>query len=195
MKTLALVLCLLACTAQLSAQPSQSGAIGTCDTIAAGGPGNGVPYKGTVVNDDYKVSLTIPKGLTGWGASDTAPFHGFVIYLPSDHEFSGCIDFVVNLRVPLGYGVTPHHGAKVIAGNLPAVKEEATGKVKDVEFTNITIWFSYALGKRTIDGRVYLVTPTVDLGRNRPLFEEFLSKARFAGAWRPPGDAAYPPDR
>jgi hypothetical protein len=83
------------------------------------------------------------------------------------------------LRVETGQQEASGHGAKVMIGNIAALKEEATGTINRTEFTNVTIWFTVAHGQETDDGTVWLVTPTKDLSRERRTFEAFLSQIRF----------------
>jgi hypothetical protein len=164
-------------TACIAAQSPRSGQVKTCSQISLARPGFGVSYSGVVRNDDYKFSLTVPEGLTGWGADPVAPFHGFTIFLPDGQ--SSCIMFEIHLRIDLNPREARHRGTKVVIGDVTAWKEEATGTINGTGFTNITVRFSVAHGQDVDDGTVRLVTPTKDIGRNGPTFEAFLSQIKF----------------
>lgn len=173
----ALVFLLIAVPAvRLAAQGPRFGQVKTCSQISLARPGFGVPYRGTVRNDDYKLSLIVPGGLTGWGADPVAPFHGFTIFLPPDGNQSSCIMFEIHLRVNLGLRESRHRGARVMIGDVPGWKEEAAGTINGVEFTNVTIRFSVAQGHEVDDGAVWLVTPARDVDKNRPILEALLSR-------------------
>lgn len=73
-------------------------------------PGVGSAFRGTVRNDDYAVSVQIPKGLVGWEGTDPpAPFHGFTIFL--DPQMTACIVFEVHIRVDEDDTLKPHGSA------------------------------------------------------------------------------------
>jgi len=169
----------LASAACVAAQGLQSGQVKTCPQISLARPGFGASYRGAVRNDDYKLSLTIPDGLTGWGADPVAPFHGFTIFLPPDDNQPSCIMFEIHLRVDLGQREAKHRGVKMMIGDVTAWREEATGTINGTDFTNVTIRFSAARGQDVDDGTVRLVTPTKDIGRGRPILKAFLSQMKF----------------
>jgi hypothetical protein len=163
----------------LSAQSSRSGQVRLCSQISLARPGFGASYRGTVRNDDYRVSLTIPDGLTGWGAGPVAPFHGFTIFLPSDDDQSICIIFEIHLRVDIGQPEAKPRGEKITVGGIAAWQEETTGTIDGKQFTNIAVRFSVVHRKEVDDGTVWLVTRTKDLSRDRPIFERFLAQTKF----------------
>ena len=169
----------LASSACVAAQGPQSGRVKTCSQISVAHPGFGASYRGAMRNDDYKLSLTIPDGLTGWGADPVAPFHGFTIFLPSGDDRSSCIMFEIHLRVDLGQREAKHRGVKMMIGDVTAWREEATGTISGTDFTNVTIRFSVTRGQDVDDGTVRLVTPTKDIARDRPILEAFLSQMKF----------------
>ena len=78
---------------------AQAGAadVWTCSGVSLAGPGNGVPYKGTIRNSDYRFTARIPIGLTGWGAGSSAPFTGFIVYLSNQEGRAACINFEIHV--------------------------------------------------------------------------------------------------
>jgi hypothetical protein len=169
----------LMCVSCAAAQ-SPWGAVKTCAQITQARPGLGVSYKGTVKNDDYRLVLSVPSALTAWGAAPDAPFHGFVMYLPSGDGKSSCIGFTVYLYVELGIRRQCHFGDRVVVAGTPAWEEKVSGRKNRTEFTNISVSFSYALRDgRTFDAAAWFVTPTQDLAVNKPIFEDFLSKIQI----------------
>jgi hypothetical protein len=169
----------LASAACIVAQGPRPGQVKTCAEISLARPGFGESYRGSMRIDDYKLSLAIPAGLTGWGADPVAPFHGFTIFLPSDDDQPSCIMFEIYLRVDLGQREATPRGTRVMIGAVPAWKEEATGTINGTDFTNLTVRLSVAHGQEVDDGTVRLVTPTKGIGRQRSVFDGFLAQLKF----------------
>jgi hypothetical protein len=172
-------LLILVSTSCAAAQDSRSVPVKGCSQISRARLGFGASYRGAVRNDDYKLSMTIPEGLTGWGADPVAPFHGFTIFLPADKGLLSCIAFEIHLRVDLGPLRIRRRGRELMVGGVKAWKEEATGEMDGTKLTNVTIRFSVPHGQEIDDGTVRMVTPARDLATNGPIFEEFLSHMRF----------------
>jgi hypothetical protein len=120
-------------TARLEAQVSRPGRVSTCSEASLVEPGFGASYRGTVTNDDYKLVLSIPDGLTGWGADPIAPFHGFTIFLSAEDR-STCIVFEIHLRVELSPPKNNRRGTPVVIGGVPALKQIVAGTVNRVEY-------------------------------------------------------------
>ena len=169
----------LASAAGAAAQSPRPDRAASCAQLSLARPEMGAPYRGAVRNDDYKLTLTIPGGLTGWGADPLAPFHGFTIFLPSPDEQTSCIVFEIHLRIDLGQQEARRRGRKATMGGATAWRREVTGSVGRTGFTNVTVEFSAPRRQEISDGTVRLVTPTKDLNRNMPIFDTFLSQIRF----------------
>jgi hypothetical protein len=136
-------------------------------------------------NSDYGLSVRIPPGLTGWGASPEAPFHGFVIFLADQPR--SCIAFEVHLRVEIegreSVNRTPT-AKRVSVGNRNGREERITGTIGGTEWTNVNVTFSIHRQNSATeidDGSITLATRTQDMGKNLPVFEEFVSHIRFEG--------------
>jgi hypothetical protein len=92
-----------------------------------------VSYRGAIRNDDYKLSVTIPQGLTGWGADSVAPFHGFTIFLSSEGGQSSCLMLEIHLRVDPDDRAGVGHGARIAIGSVTGWKREANGMINGAE--------------------------------------------------------------
>ena len=172
--------------------------IETCRSIVISSPrGNGVSYRGTVRNSDYRFTAVIPPGLTGWGAGESAPFHGFIVYLDNDDDHS-CIDFQVAIQVDISEDETRVRernrrmneiaGRKIEIDGKQGLETVSKGYSDGISFDNITDVFEF---HRTIpvqgeppihdtDGMsIRLLTPTKERNRTEPIFREFLSQLRF----------------
>lgn len=90
---------------------------------------------------------------------------------------STCVSILANGRP--GRAAPRSRGAKVMIGGVPARQEKTTGTINGTRFTNITIRFSFAHGQEVDAGTVQLVTPTRDIGKNRPTFNAFLAQMKF----------------
>jgi len=177
MRKLATIAFLLS-TVYVAAQCPILGQAKTCPEVSLARQGIGASYKGEVRNDDYELRLTIPPGLTGWGADPVAPFHGFTIFLSDDGQ-SSCIEFEIHLRVNTQAGAIRHRGAKMMLGGATAWKDETRGIKNGIEFANISVQFTIARSQEIDDGTVIFVTPTRELGKNRRTFDAFLSGIKF----------------
>ena len=114
----------------------------------------GAPYRGAVRNDDYKLTLTIPGGLTGWGAGfASGSFHGFTIFLPSPDE-QDQLHSVRNplTNRPLVKQEARRRGRKATMGGATAWRREVTGSVGRTGFTNVTVEFSAPRRQEISDG-------------------------------------------
>jgi hypothetical protein len=152
-----------------------------CGSLTLARPGFGVAYRGTVRNSDYRLGITIPENLTGWGAAPDAPFHGFVIFPPGEPR--SCIGFDIQHRVNEEQDAeAPCPGTETMLGNRHAWMQETTGVVDGVEWTNITVRFSVRNGDHIDDGALWMASPTKELAENKPTFQKLISQIRFKGA-------------
>jgi len=154
-----------------------------CTSVSLASPGRGVSYRGTVRNDDYGLTLVVPPNLTGWGAADVAPFHGFTIFLPERGRLRACLVFEIHLRVALGDHATEREsgGHEVQVGNIKGLRWERTGPLDGVPFKNVMVEFSVGRGEEVYDGQVWLVTPLEAVEKNEAVLSAFLSPMRFEG--------------
>lgn len=165
---------------QRPADPS----ISTCDQESLACRGFGVSYKGTVRNDDYRFSATIPEGLVGWGAASSAPFHGFTIYPGSESGATSCIVFRIAIHVDLGEdqggsGQRAFHTERVKVGNRVASQTSSIGLARGTNYENINLWLELPRDGYKNDVEIVLVTPRSDGVRTRALFAKFLASFRF----------------
>lgn len=189
----------LACGIDLVGQEDHSAEdISTCDTIVVSSPrGYGISYKGTIRNDDYRFTVIIPTGFTGWGAGAGAPFHGFIIYLDDDNTES-CIDFDVAIRVILPEDRALNRGrsaksstqiseTKVRVNGKTGIETVSRGLSHGTSIDNVYATFKIpdsfiAEGRPvrdTIGVAVGLLTPTKDREKTEPIFRQFLSQLKF----------------
>lgn len=162
-------------------QPSvaQNKAVLSCAQAVYSKPGIGAAYKGEVSNDDYQFVAKIPKGLTAWdGVADSAPFHGFTIFL--DPKASACIVFEIHIRVDDEEGAKPAGSGKTLRlGRSVAHQWVSEGKNSTDSFTNITTMFSVVRAGSIVDGTVLLVAPTSNLLFAKKNYDEFIWSMRF----------------
>jgi hypothetical protein len=152
-----------------------------CRDVSSAHSGSGVPYHGTVDNDDYGLRLVLPRGLTGWGAAPISPFHGFTIFLNEDHPAS-CIAFEIHRRVDLGEAQDhkpPGPRASIRVGNVIGQKEEASGIVDATVFRNVIVSFSNTHNGEPQDGTIWFITPASDWSKYARLFQRFLAQITF----------------
>ena len=160
-----------------------------CGELSLAHSGSGVRYRGTVRNSDYGFNLMVPDALTGWGAAEAAPFHGFTIFLDDNRQPQACIVFEIQLRVSLGEDseadATQRTRQRIAIGNIEGYRQERTGVVNGVGFRNVIAEFSYGRGSDVYDGRVWLVTPTSRAARNYSIFRAFVAHMTFTSKGGP----------
>jgi hypothetical protein len=156
-----------------------------CQTISLARPGMGVPYTDLVRNSDYRFTLKIPDGMTGWGAAPGAPFHGFTVYV--DHapiDKASCIDFRISSRVELpgdtygseaGIGLT----RTVRVGNRKGTETRISGLIGETAFENIAVSLSIPRADRTDDVFITLVAPKSAFQRALSIYRRLLSNISF----------------
>lgn len=150
-----------------------------CNEVTLTRPEIGAAYRGRVSNDDYHFSVQVPHGLTGWsGTADSAPFHGFTIFLGSDG--GSCIVFEVHIRVDEEN--VPHHpgdAKPLYLGKAAAWQMAIKGNRNGVELENVLTSYSFSQPDQTDDGSVTLVTNSRDKARDLRLYSEFLDSLKF----------------
>jgi hypothetical protein len=150
----------------------------SCAQVSSTGPGYGVRYTGHVESSDYRMSLTIPKGRSGWGADFHAPFHGFVIYL--DDARKACVVFEIHIRVDEAeIPERPKRSALIHLGSLPAWQLERRWDERGVPMVNIETGFTSTDGKAIHDGSLLLISPALTIPTTRPVYESILSSLRI----------------
>jgi hypothetical protein len=162
--------------------------VSTCTTITNARPHNGVAYAGVVTNGDYRFSVTIPKGFTGWGAGPGAPFHGFVIFLgdAQNIEHAGCIGlgvqlaqrFIIPEEAPVHDDTDPKaHLVKI--GNRKGVQKTVLGTVNEIPTENLEIFLELPREGYANSFSVTLVTPLNQRRTNERIFRSFVASIRF----------------
>ena len=159
----------------------------TCATVSLIRPERGVAYRGLFANDDYRFSVTIPNGLTGWEGSDpNAPFHGFALFLDKvkDLERSSCIVLRVELASRSILPDEPSHepdpmARSVKVGNRTGFQTKKVGPVRGVPIENVTIFLELPRDGYANSFSVTLVTPESERFRTEKIFHSFVSSLKF----------------
>ena len=149
----------------------------SCRDVVTTRPGMGQAYTGTVENSDYNFSARIPPGRTAWGGvAESAPFHGFTIFLGPRAE--SCLVFEVHISVDESDRFTPLPGAKSIQlGKADGWQTIYRGVVRGVRLTNAKTAFSFKQPDQIDDGFILLITPDSSAGeatKTYRLFEQNL---------------------
>ena len=156
----------------------------TCQTLTLARRGQGMEYRGTVRNSDYRFTATIPEGTTGWGAGTLAPFHGFAIYLDEANEPRTCIVLTIHIRVDLPEDSPKPRQPSIAArtlkvGNLKGRETRIRGSVGGVDFENIIVSAERRRVGDTDDLMITLVTPATNRKSAEKIFETFLARLNF----------------
>lgn len=164
-------------------QPSEweSSPVRSCASLSLAIPGRGAAYRGSLQNDDYGLTMVLPSGLTGWGAADIAPFHGFTVFLPDGGKVGACLIFEIHRHVEFGGSVAKQRvqGQAAKVGNIESSRRERTGRLDGVALRNVLVEFSASHGSARYDGQVWLVTPMNMVARNEAVLSAFLSQIHF----------------
>lgn len=169
----------------LRCQHANNPGISTCEQQTLAQPGIGVSYKGTVRNDDYRFSATIPDGLLGWGAAPNAPFHGFSIFINPESRGRSCIVFRIGIHVDLeeDKAAPERQGLRlerITVGGRSATRRSSVGSASGTIYENVNVWLQVPHKKDdTHDVEIVLVTPKDDAVRARAIFDRFLASFRF----------------
>lgn len=150
-----------------------------CRQVVSTQPGDGPAYKGAVANDDYDFSAQVPPGLTAWGGVDeSAPFHGFTIFL--DSKAKSCIVFEVHIRVDESDTVARPPRAKfIMRGKAEGWQTSYTGAIDGIKLTNVMTWFSFKQHDQTDDGSILLITPSSNAVDALRVYDSFLRNLVF----------------
>ena len=151
----------------------------TCRQATLTRPNLGVAYRGTVTNEDYKLSATVPEGDTGWGgvAAD-APFQGFTIFL--DPFLQSCILFEVHIRIDDADRPTHPRAARALSlGKAKAWQTSARVTANGREIMNLRTIFTFDHDGETDDGQITLVAPASEQRSKAVVYNAFLKSVRF----------------
>ena len=155
-----------------------------CRSITSARIGDGVRYESHVANDDYGISLDLPEGLSGWGAVETAPFHGFTVFLPTGRGPKSCLVFEVNRRVgDDGQPADPSSSGgayrSVRVGRLKCRLYERSGIVDGISTINRLLEFTWRDRGHTFQGEVWLVSNAADLPDADRVWRQFVDSLRL----------------
>jgi len=161
---------------QIKAQATK---VKDCAQVSNTHPGIGHAYTGLVRNEDYDFTAHLEAGLTGWsGVAETAPFHGFVIFLDSTEQ--SCILFEVHLRVDESDGQIHSPRAKDLRlGKAEAWQTTNIGVIEGIQVSNIRTAFSFKQATQIDDGVVLLITPNSKVRELRRIYDGFLKSIVF----------------
>lgn len=151
----------------------------SCAQTGNPGPGIGHAFRGDVSNEDYRFSVVVPSGFTGWtGVGDSAPFHGFTIFL--DASRSSCIVFETHLRVDENEAPEkPKDAQPIVLGSAKGWRVTTSGNLNGVQLINVKTTFSNARTDQVDDGYVLLVTPSTRLAETLRSYNTFLRRLKF----------------
>jgi hypothetical protein len=154
-----------------------------CATISLASAGYGVSYQGLIANSDYGFSMTIPKGLMGWGAAPNAPFHGFTVFLDSLGTKQSCIDFAVenvfDVDDSVGEAAKNHSATRIKVGNRTGTRFVSRGVIDGVRIENVTVHVELPRRGRRVSVTLILVTPTEEKRTTEQVFEQCLGSFQF----------------
>lgn len=151
----------------------------TCDQMVTTKPGMGHAFVGHFVSEDYRFSVHIPAGSTGWtGVAEDAPFHGFTMFL--DEKQQTCIVFDIHVRVD--EDEQPHHPSyakKMHFGTARGWQWSTQGNAAGVPYSNVITTFSYGGSAGAADGEIRLIAPAADLAGTKQKYDEFVRTLSF----------------
>jgi hypothetical protein len=158
---------------------SENSSVKTCAGFTTGPPETGVAYRRRIVNDDYHMSIVVPKGETGWGGvADYAPFHGFNIF-PAGMR-SSCIIVMVGWRVDDDEKpVRPPGSTDVKIRGTQAWSEHLEGVVEHQKMVNEIVSFSAPVRTTFADGQVIMVAPADEAPKVRKIYQQILESLSF----------------
>jgi hypothetical protein len=141
--------------------------------------GFGPSYRGKVTNEDYALSADLPQGFAGWGGvADSAPFHGFVIFL--DPKRQSCIWFEIHIRVDEQDSPQRVSNTRSFAfGHATGWQTKSSGFVNGMALLNVVTSFSSNLPDQTDDGSIVLITPPSKTEEALALYNSFLRSLTF----------------
>nr|WP_199038405.1 hypothetical protein [Dyella sp. ASV24] len=158
---------------------SSEAEVKTCDQMVTTKPGMGHAFVGHVASEDYRFSVQIPAGSTGWtGVAEDAPFHGFTMFL--DEKQQNCIVFDIHVRVD--EDERPHHPSyarQMHFGTARGWQWATHGKAAGVPYSNVITTFSYEGSAGSADGEMRLIAPTADLAQTKQKYDKFVRTLSF----------------
>jgi hypothetical protein len=147
-----------------------------CDRATYARPSMGRSFTGHIANDDYAFALNIPAELTAWdGASEEAPFHGFVLFL--DPRLRACIIFEIHIRV--NEDSAPKRAASAIPRRLGEAKAWQDIRT-DGQLANVSTIFSFKQVDQIDDGEVLLISPESERSRVQGIYDAFVHSLTFS---------------
>jgi hypothetical protein len=163
----------------LSAHVTSDAPIQTCDTVTPARTGQpGVTYTGSLRNDDYRFSATVPDSLTGLGNAPGAPFHGFAVFINN----SACFLFLIGHRVTLPEDVPTMSGSQGVAvrvGGRKGIRTTRVGTSHGTRMINETVLVELPRAGYTNDVSIIFVTPLDQQEKTEPVFRLFLASLKF----------------
>jgi hypothetical protein len=147
-----------------------------CDQATYARPSMGRSFTGHIANDDYAFAVNIPGELTAWdGASEEAPFHGFVLFL--DPRLQACIVFEIHIRVD-------EESAPKRLGSAPQIQLGEAKAWQDIradrQLTNVSTIFSFKQIDQIDDGEVLLIAPESERSRVQGIYDAFVHSLKFS---------------
>jgi len=169
-----------------AAQQQHDSHVLSCASETLARPHQGVSYHGIFTSSDYRFSLTIPRGITGWGAAPGAPFHGFAIFLhdTDNAAHASCIILRVEHEVRLPDDSPSNSelvsaGVPVTVGNRVALKRKVIGSNKGVPLENTSISLELPRESYRDFLEITMVTPLSDRHRAERLLRALISSLKF----------------
>jgi hypothetical protein len=154
---------------------NESPKVQRCDQATYARPSMGRSFTGHVANDDYAFAVNIPAELTAWdGASEAAPFQGFVLFL--DPRLQACIVFEVHVRVD--EESAPKRPASAVQMRLGEAKAWQDIRT-DGQLTNVSTTFSFKQIDQIDDGEVLLIAPESERSRVEGISDAFVHSLMF----------------
>jgi len=151
----------------------------SCNQAFSSAPHVGEAFRGVVQNSDYHFVAHVPPGLTGWtGTGESAPFHGFAIFLADDRR--SCIVFEIHVRVDQSDAPKRPIDAKpIVLGHARGWEIETAAKEDSEQFTNVRTVFSFRQRDQIDDGSVLLIAPAKRLPEAMAQYRAFLRGLEF----------------
>ena len=160
-------------------QGSNSRPVESCRQASTTERGVGIAYTGTVENDDYRMSVKLPLGLSGWGGVDSsAPFHGFVVFLDSAEH--ACVLLEIHLRVnDAGGPMRPEATKAVPISGARAWQVRTVGTLNGIAMSNVRTIFTYEHGAQAYEGTLLLITPVASERQSARVYASILRSLTF----------------
>ncbi|GEM_PF-2689774 len=160
----------------------EKSSISNCESVTLVRKNVGNAYKGSVTNDDYSMSLVIPKGLIGWGGvAEDAPFHGFTIFLEKADSSSACIVFDIHVRVNAeDKPVRLHSSHRIKIKNISGWQSINRIITKGEDIVVITTALSYTKAGDMIDSEITMIVPKLKYTEKKVIYDAFISSFKIS---------------